>query len=265
MSAAVPGKTGVLLALMAGLAAAEPPPSPPPLLPKEAALWSQVVRSPWGDVLEAQGVPAPVLRCHLTVPVNGWDSLLLTATADGAALPAAAIPTGTAAGLLPVKPPVVVNVALPLLAAPYRRLERVSLGLTALVPDGGRTEWTAPAEAPRPAVDLPGGGNAELLERKGERLVLRLDRAAALRLVEVQARDGEGKTAKLRSARRDPDGESARIVVDAAFGSGGTVVLLLAESVKRIPLSWSAEALDLGFAVPAQPAAPSQRAGAEEF
>jgi hypothetical protein len=256
----------VLLVLLAGvLAAAEPPPPPPPLLPKEAALWSQVVRSPWGDALEAQGVPGPMLRCHLTVPVNGWEGLVLTATAGGAALPAAAIPTGTAAGLLPVKPPVVVTVALPMLASPYRRLDQVRLSLTALVPDGGRTEWTAPAEAPRPPVDLPGGGNAELLERKGERLVLRLDRAAALRLVEVQARDGEGKAAKLRSARRDPDGESARIVVDAAFGSGGTVVLLLAESVKRTPLSWSAEVLELGFAVPAQPAAPSQRAGAEEF
>jgi hypothetical protein len=250
---------------MAGLAAAEPPPPPPPLLPKEAALWSQVVRSPWGDVLEAQGVPAPVLRCHLTVPASGWEGLVLTASADGAALPAVAIPTGTAAGLLPAKPPVVANVALPLLAAPYRRLDRVCLNLTALVPDGGRTEWTAPAEAPRPPVDLPGGGNAEVLERRGDRLVLRLDRAAALRLVEVQARDGEGKPAKLRWARRDPDGESARIQVDAAFGSGGTVVLLLAESLKRTPLAWSAEVLELGFAVPAQPAAPSQRAGAEDF
>lgn len=264
MSAAPPGTSWAPLALLAGLAAAEPPP-PPPLVLKEAALWSSCARSPWDDVLEPQGVPAPVLRCHLALPAGGWEALSLAAVADGAVLPAAAVPTGTAAGLLPVKPPVVVNVALPLLAAPYRRLERPRLALTALLPDGARSEWTAPAEGPRAPAELPGGGTAEVLERKGERVVLRLDRPAALRVVEVQARDAAGKPAKLRWARRDPDGESARIQVEAAFGAGGTVVLVLAEGLKRVPVEWSAESLDLGFAVPALPAAPVQRPGAEEF
>ena len=252
----------LLLAACGALAAAEPW----RLEAREARVWWRASASAGEGQLFPEGAVAAELRLAVAGPAaaSGWDSLVVDAARSdtGEAVVLALPGTGILAGALGRGAGTLV-LPLPPGARPWRRLDRLAIGLVALVPEGEAEErrlaavvGTAPEDPASPVA---------VRTVSAQRVVLRCTRPLALALVGVAAEDSAGKALAVTGARREPEGAGARIVVDVALPADGSLVLRLAPRLARVPLALVRTPCDLGLAVPPGELLPPPPTGAEDF